>query len=43
MRKLLSHLKEQKMRSEEYARLETAAFISICVVLVTLLPQLMLV
>jgi hypothetical protein len=40
---LLSHSKEQKMRSEEYARLETAAFIGICVVLFTLLPQLMLV
>lgn len=30
------------MKSDEYARLETAAFMSICVVLVTLLPQFLL-
>lgn len=31
------------MRSEEYARLETAAFMSMCVVLFTILPQFLLV
>jgi hypothetical protein len=40
---LLSQSKEKKMRSEQYARLETAAFMSICAVLFTILPQLMLV
>jgi hypothetical protein len=31
------------MKSEQYARLEAAAFMSICVVLFTILPQLLLV
>lgn len=31
------------MNSEAYGRLETAAFMSICVVLFTILPQLLLV
>lgn len=31
------------MNSQSHARLETAAFMSICVVLFTLLPQLLLV